>query len=255
MAEFEVLKAFLLVLVRLSTMIAVAPVLSSQNLPVIAKAGLALFGAALITPTLLPLPAPLPDELLALAYLAAGEAMVGIIIGFIMSLVFSAIQVGGQLIDLQTGFGMANIVNPAFETQVPIFGFFLFLIAVLYLFILNGHHEMVRAIASSYEAVPFGAFRPRPDLLLEVARSGREMFLDGLMIAAPVATAMLLAYATMGILSRLIPQIHLFVVGFPFTIALGLFVMAFSIGMYLTLLDGMFWRMFKGVETAIRGMV
>jgi flagellar biosynthetic protein FliR len=253
-SEIEVLKAFLLVLVRMSTMIAVAPVLSSANLPVIAKAGLAVFSALIMTPTLFPLEEPLPNEMIALGYLALGEAMVGIIIGFVMTLVFSAIQVGGQLIDLQTGFGMANIVNPAFETQVPIFGFFLFLIAVLYLFIINGHHEMIRAIASSYDTIPFGGFTPRPALLLEVSRWGREMFIDGLMIAAPVATAMLLAYATMGILSRLIPQIHLFVVGFPVTIALGLFVMAFSIGMYLNLLDGMLWRMFKSVEIAIRGM-
>ena len=80
------------------------------------------------------------------------------------------------------------------------------------------------------------------------------MFVDGLMIAAPVSAAMILAYATMGILGRVIPQIHLFVVGFPLTIATGLFLTAFSLGMYVYLLDGMFHRMFRNVDLLIRGL-
>jgi flagellar biosynthetic protein FliR len=80
------------------------------------------------------------------------------------------------------------------------------------------------------------------------------MFYDGFMIAAPVAGALLLAYITMGLLGRVVPQIHLFAVGFPITIGIGLAVAAVSIRVYLAYLDGMFYRMFDNVSTLLNGM-
>jgi flagellar biosynthetic protein FliR len=83
---------------------------------------------------------------------------------------------------------------------------------------------------------------------------GRVMFIEGLMIAMPVAVALMLAYLTMGLLGRVVPQIQLFVVGFPITIATGLFILAFSIGVYIDLVDGMFFRAFDNVDKIIRAM-
>jgi flagellar biosynthetic protein FliR len=254
MAEVEIFKLFLLVMARVSGLIVIAPVLGSANFPVIAKVGLTGFTAMLLTPTLPALADPLPDPDIAFSMLAAGEFLVGLLIGFLLTLLFSAIQVAGQIMDLQTGFGFMNVFNPAFETQFPVFGFVLFLLAVLYLIVIDGHLMMIRALVSTYEHVPVGGFVARPELLLEVSRMGRYMFLDGVIIAAPITTAMLLAYITMGLLGRVVPQIHLFVVGFPITIATGLFLLAFSIGFYVYMLDGMFFRMFKHVEDVIPGL-
>ena len=80
------------------------------------------------------------------------------------------------------------------------------------------------------------------------------MFFDGILIAAPVAAAMMLAYATMGLLGRVVPQIHLFVVGFPITIALALLVVGFSVEFYIRFLDGMFEAMFMRLETTVQGL-
>ncbi|MCC6153679.1 MAG: flagellar biosynthetic protein FliR [Candidatus Hydrogenedentes bacterium] len=254
MFEIEVFKVFLLVLVRFTGLIVTAPVLSSNNVPIMAKIGLSGLTAILITPTVPALNAPLPDDFIQFAGLAVGELFIGMMIGFVMTIAFAAIQVGGQVLDMQTGFGLMNIFNPAMETQVPIFGFFLFLIAALYLLITDGHATMIRALASTYSEIPLGGFVANPKLLFEVSTWGRVMFIDGFLIAAPVAGALMLAYMTMGLLGRLIPQIHLFVIGFPITIALGLLVVALSLSVYLQLLDGMFYRMFKDVDSLIRGL-
>jgi len=155
---------------------------------------------------------------------------------------------------MQTGFGILNVFNPAMETQVPVFGFFFFILAVLYLLALDGHHLMIRALVSTFDRIPLGGFMVRPALLREVSTWGNAMFYDGLMIAAPVAGAMLIAYASMGLMGRVVPQIHLFVVGFPITIGLGLFVVAFAVSIYLSTLDGMFEQMFRNVNTVINGM-
>ncbi|MBI2423769.1 MAG: flagellar biosynthetic protein FliR [Candidatus Hydrogenedentes bacterium] len=254
--EAEIFKLYLLVFIRIAGLMVAAPVLGSGNFPVMAKAGLTAMTALLVTPTILRLDAPLPDEALPFAIMGAGEFLIGLMIGFVMSVVFSAIQVGGQIMDLQTGFGMMNVFNPALETQFPIFGFFLFILAVLYLLLVNGHHIMLQALIHTFDAdvIPVGTFFVRPELLLEAARWGQVMFVDGLMIAAPIAAAMLLAYITMGLLGRLIPQIHLFVVGFPLTIAIGLFVTGLIIDVYLGLLDNMFYSMFGSADQFIRGM-
>jgi len=252
--EVETLKLFALVMVRFSGLMVAAPVLGSRNFPVVAKIGLTGLAAILITPSVAALDQTLPGETVPFALLAIGELLIGLVMGFVMTLMFAAIQVGGEIMDMQTGFAMMNVFNPALETQFPIFGFFFFIIAVLFLLITYGHHTMIRAMVSTYESIPVGGFVARPALWFEVTRWGRAMFVDGLMIAAPVAGAMLLAYVSMGLLGRVVPQIHLFVVGFPITIATGLLVVALVIGVYLELVDGMMYRMFRNVAVAINGM-
>lgn len=253
--ELEVLKLFVLVMVRFSGLMISAPVLGSANFPMVAKIGLSGLAAVLVTPMVLPAtPLPLPDDFLSFALLGAGELLIGLAIGFVMTIAFAAIQVAGQVIDMLSGFALVNVFNPALETQVPVFGFFLFVIAVLYLLAMNGHHLMIRALVSTFDKIPVGGFVMRPALLAEVNRWGSAMFIDGLMIAAPVAAALLMAYVTMGLLGRMVPQIHLFVVGFPLTIALSLLMVALFLDIYLHYLDGVFGQMFRNVNTLIRGM-
>ncbi|MCX5759864.1 MAG: flagellar biosynthetic protein FliR, partial [Candidatus Hydrogenedentes bacterium] len=226
----------------------------SANFPAIGKIGLIGLTAMLITPTLSPTHVPIPSEALPFALMGAGEFLIGLMMGFVMTLAFGSIQVAGQIMDMQTGFGMMNVFNPAMETQFPIFGFFLFIVAVLVLLVTNGHHVMLRALVSTYDQIPLGGFVLRPHLVWEVSQWGRAMFYDGVMIAAPVGAAMLVAYVVMGLVGRVVPQIQLFVVGFPVTIALSLLVVAVSMELYLNLLDGMFHDMFQNVSTVIQGM-
>ncbi len=252
--EVEVFKVFVLALVRVSGFLVVAPVLGSRNFPMRNKIGFAALMAFMLTPSVVVAGGPLPDEPGPYILLVAGELVIGLMIGFVMTLFFAAIQVAGQIMDMQTGFGMVNVFNPALETQFPVFGFFFFLIAVLYLLATNGHLLMIRALAHSYDTVPLGGFVARPQLLLEVARWGHAMFYDGLLLAAPIAGAMLLAYISMGLLGRVVPQIHLFVVGFPVTIALGLLLAALVMGIYVRTLDSLLHQMFRQAGVLIRGM-
>ncbi len=254
MAELEIIKLFLLVLIRFSGLMVAAPMLGSSNVPVAAKVGFAFFGAMLVTPTLPMLAVGLPEANIAFALLATGEFLIGLLVGFVVGMVFSAVQVGGQIMDMQTGFGMMNVFNPALETQSSIFGFFLFILAVLYMLVMNLHHVMIWGFVHTFEVIPIGGFVAKPDLLWEITRWGQAMFVDGLIIAAPVAAAMMLAYVTMGLIGRVVPQIQLFVVGFPVTIATGLIITALSISIYLHVLGGVFDRTFFRLDTLIRGM-
>ena len=253
-AEVEIYKLFLLVLVRFSGLMVTAPVLGSNSIPMRVRVGLAALTAMVVTPALPQLSFEIPDGPLGFGVLAIGEFLIGLIIGFVVSLVFSAIQVGGQIMDMQSGFALMNVFNPAVETQFPIFGFFLFILAVLVLLVTGGHRLMLWALYQTYAHVEIGGFVARPELLWEVSRWGRDMFIDGVMIAAPVGTAMLMAYLVMGLIGRVVPQIHLFVVGFPVTIGMALMLTALTLGAFLAVLDGMFYRAFEKVETLVYGL-
>lgn len=252
--EVEVFKLFVLVLVRIGGLIVAAPILGSRNFPTMGKVGLAAMTAMIITPTLPALDQPLPTEALPYGVMALGEALIGLMMGFVMTILFGAVQVAGQIVDMLSGFSLMNVFNPAFETQVPIFGFFFYIMAVMYLLVLDGHHLMLTGLTSTFDTIPLGGFVVRPAILREVAVWGRDMFYDGLLIAAPAAGALMLAYVSMGLLGRVVPQIHLFVVGFPVTIAMGLLTVAFALSSYTSLLEGMFERMFRNVGTLIQGM-
>jgi flagellar biosynthetic protein FliR len=254
MAEIEILKLFLLVMIRVSGLVVTAPILSSNNFPVLGKVGLAGITAYLLTPTLPALDTPLPAEALPFALTAAGELLIGMTIGLVMQLVFAAIQVAGQVMDMQSGLGLINVFNPALETQFPLFGFLFFILATLFLLVTYGHHMIIRALASTFDRIPIGGFAPETPILAQFAAWGGLMFHDAVLLAAPVAAAMMLAYVTMGLMGRVIPQINLFVVGFPLTIALSLLVVGLSIGYYLDLLDSLFTDMFRNVDRLIGGL-
>jgi flagellar biosynthesis protein FliR len=253
-AELAIFRLFLVVLARFAGLMVSAPVLGSANIPMMGKVGFTALTALIITPQIGPLATPVPPEPLALAVFALGDFAIGLMLGFVMSLTFAAIQVAGQIMDMQSGFGMMNVFNPALEVQFPIFGFFLFIVAVLYLLVINGHHLMIRALIATYDHIPPGGFVVRPALFFEVTRWGSAMFIDGVMIAAPISAAMLLAYATMGLLGRVVPQIHLFVVGFPVTIATGLILVGLILHLYIHILNGMFFRMFHHAGDLMRMM-
>ena len=254
MAEIEILKLFALVLVRVSGLVVTAPILSSANFPVMGKLGLAGLTAFCITPTLPALETPLPAEALPFALLAVGELLIGMVIGLVMQLLFAAIQVAGQIMDMQSGFGLINVFNPALETQFPIFGFLFFILAVLYLLVTYGHHMIIRALVSTFDRIPIGGFAPDTPVLMQFAGWGGLMFYDAVLLAAPVTAAMMLAYITMGLMGRVVPQINLFVIGFPLTIAISLIVVALSIGYYLDLLESLFTDTFRNVERIIPGL-
>ena len=252
--EIEIFKLFILAAVRISGLMVAAPILGSRNFPIVAKIGLTALTAMLVVPILPEQPGPIPDGAIPFALMGGAELLIGLLMGFTLTIVFAAIQVAGQIMDMLTGFALMNVFNPALEAQVPIFGFFFFVIAVLTLLVLDGHHLMLLGIVNTFDRIPLGGAYMHPALLRDISRLGSIMFYDGLLISAPVAAAMLVAYMSMGLLGRVVPQIQLFAVGFPITIAAGLFLVAMVMGVYITVLEGMFARMFDDVSEIMMRM-
>lgn len=227
------LVTFLLVLARLGGLLGAAPLFGHIFVPRRVRALLALLFAASLAPGLPQ--APEVEGVFGLAGLVAAEAAFGVLLGLMAQFIFAGVQLAGQLAGIQMGLGLANLVDP--ETsghQITAVAEWEHVLALLTFLALDGHHLLVRGVVESFRVTPPGRLGLTvtgaiPGLL---ALAG-EMFVIAVRVAAPVLVALLLANAAMGVLARTIPQLNVFVVGFPVNVGIGLLML--GVGLPLTL--------------------
>ncbi|MCX8066029.1 MAG: flagellar biosynthetic protein FliR [Candidatus Hydrogenedentes bacterium] len=253
--EVDLFLLYVLTLMRISGFLVSMPVLGSRNIPMVVKAGLAGILALTITPLIPPLQSEFPKTLSNFIVIGTLEILIGVGMGFIVSIMFAGVQVAGELMDLQTGFGIMNIFNPAMETQFPIFGFFLFLLWAMFFLLINGHLYIIKVLTESYKILPIGTiYTPQENFGLGIAKLGSVIFIYGVRLAGPVLVAMLLTYAVLGVFGRAVPQINLLIIGFPITIGLGFIILAVCIGVYVGVFEEMINESIREVRTFIRGL-
>ncbi|NLY86725.1 MAG: flagellar type III secretion system protein FliR [Tissierellia bacterium] len=226
---------FLLVLVRTSGIFIFSPFFSSQNVPSIAKIGLTLAISILISMTIT---SPVDYSLLPLALVIFKELLVGIIIGFISYAFFSAFYVMGQIIDMKIGFGMANVIDPQNRVQIPLLGNFYYIFSFIIFLGINGHHRIILALRDSYSYIPINSFNyteSTKTLIIDILAKSFEI---GLKLSLPIVVVIFLADIILGILSKTIPQLNVFVVGMPFKILIGLVLILVGIPIFFNSIDG-----------------
>lgn len=229
--EFQ---GFLVLISRIGGLLAALPVLSGRAVPSKVKVALVLALGVLLAP-LVPLPV-VPYDPVVLAAGLVNEMAIGVTIGLAVRLFFGALELAGEMIGVQMGFGVVQLFDPTTADHTPIIGQYFTLLATLIFLSLNGHLLLVATLLSSYESIPaFGASLPGgmgDDLL----RLFQHMFMVGLKLAAPVLVVILLINILLALLGRAVSQINVFVLSFPVTIAGGLAVMGLSMPFVVELL-------------------
>lgn len=217
------LVVFLLVLVRASAIFLVAPILGNATTPARVRVGLALLLAVIFTPFLMKQPlavdvsSPFP---LAIAVLQ--ELTVGFLIGFLAQLLFVSMQLAGQVVGMQMGFGLANVFDPTSHAQVSVLSQFYLFLGVLVFLLLDGHHWLVIALEKSFSSVPLGTFTLDGRVVGLLLARTNDLFWTALMLMAPVLGVLALAELAMAIVARIMPQMNVFVAAFPVKIGLGI---------------------------------
>ena len=242
------LPVLLLLFARMSGIFVTAPFFGGKNVPVMAKAGLSAIFALL----LLPLAGTAEITEFSLApLLYAGEALkevvIGMAIGFVASLFFSAVQMSGQLLDMQIGFGIVNIFDVQSGQQMPLMGNFQYILALFLFLISDLHHAFIHALFDSYRWLPLlgrPAFVNTIDFMIQATAN---MFVIAFQLAMPVIMVTLLSDIALGILARTMPQLNIFVVGIPLKISLGVFMMGLAMPAYIFFLKVGFHGLFKQV--------
>jgi flagellar biosynthetic protein FliR len=173
-------------------------------------------------------PVPLPDTALGLLAAALAEGAVGGLLGFGLVAAFAAFAVAGRAMDLQIGFGAANLIDPTSRTRSPQLETMLNLLALAVFFGVDGHHALLRGFAASFERIPPGAGLAGIDPGLLAAQFGIA-FSTGLALAAPVLAFLLLIDLGLAIMSRAMPQMNVYFVALPLKIFAGVLMLALSL--------------------------
>jgi len=218
--------AFALTFVRLGTAIMIMPGVGDSFVP----GRLRLHFAVALTFALFPLtvayvPDPLPATL-GLFALIFMEFIIGIFFGSIARIFMMALDTAGMVISISSGLSNAQMFNPALSTQGSLVGAFLSVTGIVILFAMNLHHLLFAGIIESYEFFPVGALPDFGSMAEIVARSISASFSIGIKIAAPFLVMSILIYTGMGVLSRLMPQVQVFLIALPVQILIALALMS-----------------------------
>lgn len=228
---------FLLVMVRTSGIFIFSPFFSSQNIPSIMKIGLTLSISLLISLTL---PSTYDFTETILLIVLVKELMIGIIIGYISYAFLSAFYVMGQIVDMKIGFGMANVIDPQNRVQVPLMGNFYYIISFLLLLSINGHHTIITALVDSYTFLPIDKFQYTSEVLDLLVNTLIKSFEIGFKLSTPIVAIIFLTDVILGIISKTIPQMNVFVVGMPLKVMIGLFIILISMPIFFNAAQGIF---------------
>ena len=249
----EMLPYFLLIFVRLTSFFIIAPLFSMRGVPNQFKIGIAFFLA------LLAFSSQTIDEPIAMdvyyILMIIKEFAVGLVLGFTAAIVLYAVQVAGAFIDFQMGFSMASVMDPQTGTQVPIIGHFKYILALLFLLTVDGHHLMLDGVMQSIKLFPVEpmSFTVQfEDIAHFITTLFLEMFMIALQIALPVVGSLFLIDIALGILAKTVPQLNIFAVGFPVKIFVGFVMLMLTMPFFFYVLQSLFGKIIENMAQLIR---
>lgn len=216
--------SYLWVFIRISALVAIAPVFSANLVPMRVRILLAVGLTVVVAPLTPQVPGVDPISLPGL-FVLIHQFVIGMAMGFVVQIVFDAMVVGGQTIAMSMGLGFATMVDPQRGVNVPLVSQYFLVLTTLLFLSLNGHLLMVKVLVQSFDILPVGQGGIREQGLWEIVLWSGHMFTGALQIALPAVIALMIVNLAFGVMSRAAPTLNLFAVGFPITMTLGFIIM------------------------------
>ncbi|MED3660412.1 flagellar biosynthetic protein FliR [Ureibacillus terrenus] len=231
--QFSVL---LLMFVRVSAFFVAVPFYSYRTIPPQLKIALALMLAWMMYYTVQIEPVPIDGNYILLIF---KEAMIGLTIGLAAAIIFSIFQIAGGFIDFEMGFAMANIVDPLTGVQSPMMGQFFNLLLLYLLIATNGHHLILDGIYYSYHFIPIEGYPNFGDAgIAEISmKMIAVIFSVAFQMSAPLLASLFLVTLAIGITGKTVPQLNIFIIGFPLKILIGFLILVISMGIMVEVMQ------------------
>ena len=248
--EFETL---LLIMIRVTVIMFIIPVFSAAQIPKLARIGLGMLITVVIFKAVPTMPVSL--DLYSFVVAIVSQFTVGLIFGFVSYLVFMGIQLAGEILDIQVGFAIANVINPLTQTSVTVIGEFQLTLASLIYLISNSHLLLLSAIGGSFQLLPLPYISLDPSVAGNIMIFFSAATLIVFKIAAPAALSLFITNVALGLMARVAPQMNVFVVGFPLQISIGLMMIAVSIPLLGFAVPVLYEQVPRQLDTVLRGMM
>lgn len=221
--------AFMIVFMRFGTAVMIMPGVGDSFVPANIRLLFAVAFSLVLAPVMQPhVPSPLPEFGVMITLLVV-EFITGLFFGTIARILMMAMDTAGMLISLASGISNAQVFNPSLAVQGSIFGAFLSVGGVTLLFVTNLHHLLIHGLVESYELFPIGGVPDTRSMAELMAKAVSASFLTGFQIAMPFILVSMVLYVGMGVLSRLMPQIQVFMIAIPVQIMLALVILSISL--------------------------
>jgi flagellar biosynthetic protein FliR len=214
--------AVLLLTVRIAALLLLTPVLHAVPVPLTVRLLLVIALACVIAMPFGAAQTPAVDGLGALLEAVLREAAIGATLGLGVLMAFAGFSLAGRLVDVQIGFGIAQVFDPSTRSQVPVLSAVFGLLAAVFFFLVDGHHALLRGIAYSVERFPVGRGGTFAGAAEVLVRGMAALFTLGFALPAPIVLALLLVEFALGVVSRNLPQMNMLVMGMPVKIIAGL---------------------------------
>ena len=215
--------SLILTIMRVSIVMFMLPVFSTQNIPVLVKAATSLVFSLAVWPHLAFSGADMPLHPFNMGIMLLGEVVMGLVLGLAVNFLFMGIQAGGELLGFQMGFTMMTLADPSSGAQVSITSTVLHMVAMILFLTLDGHLHLLRALDDSFHLVPPGGIRVSGPLAGDMLALSGGMFSLAVKIAAPVIAALLMVELALAFMGLAAPQMNLLTLGFPAKIGVGFF--------------------------------
>ncbi len=243
---------FLLVFVRMTGLFVVAPIFGRKNIPTYFKIGFSFFMSLILVNTTVLQTVQYDDNLIGYALLVMKEFLVGLSMGYIAYLSYTAIYIAGEIIDMQIGFGVVSVMDPMSNIQVPITSNIYFIISMLLFLMMNGHHMLIKALFDSFTSLPLGEAVFSGDIYESIFNIFGTVLATGFKIAAPIVATVLIVDIALGTISRMVPQMNIFVIGMPLKIIVGLIVIVITMPLFISIMQKVFGMMDAGVANYLK---
>jgi flagellar biosynthetic protein FliR len=234
------LQMFFFVFLRVGAILMTIPIFDSRSIPHVFKLALAFATSLMVFPMLNLSPMPVSMSIWGLGIGAAGEIMLGLVIGFSVKLIFAGIQLAGQMAGYQMGMAIANVMDPSESQQIPLLAQFNNLMALLIFLSINAHYWFIRALTQSYRLVPPMNVHFDGSLMERLIHLSGKMFVIAIQVGAPVSATLLVTTVAFGLLARTVPQMNVFMVAMPLKIGVGLLFLGFSLPYFSAFLKKIF---------------
>lgn len=231
----EQFQTFLVVTARVAGFVSAIPVISAAQTPVRIKTALVFTTSLLLFPLMREAVPQLSFSPVPFALLIVSELLLGLLLGLVSRLIFTAVEFGATVIGYQMGFAAANVFDPQGERQVALVSQFQNIFAILIFLAINGHHLFFRTAVRSYEYLPPGRIDFSGEAIPYLMQLTSHMFSIGVQFSAPVLAVLLLSGLILGVLARVFPQLNVFLLSFPLNIGAGFIVIALTLNLMSTL--------------------
>lgn len=221
---------FVLVLTRIGALVAAAPIFGSKTAPMQFRALLAVALSLLVTPLYWQTEIQYPGNVLNLGVMLGRETLVGLALGLGITILFSGLQLTGQVIGQMSGMSLGDVFDPQTESNVTVFAQLMDLVTLSVFVLIGGHRQVMGALLNTFEWMPPGSAGFSDNLVGALSEVTAQSFVLGARASIPLMLSLLLSVIIMGLISRTLPQLNVMAVGFGLNSLVVLAVLSVTLG-------------------------